>query len=65
MTAAASTRSLLAGLDDEHARIDLAGQRHEVGIGELSPLLVWRICDVYGGRARRKVKPLSVGYARR
>ena len=39
---------VLAGLDDEHARIDLAGQRHEVGIGELSRywfgdfVMLWR-----------------------
>src|ERR1700722_7045963 len=51
---------VLAGLDDEHARIDLAGQRHEVGIGELSRywfgdfVMLWR-------PGTQKVKPLSVG----
>jgi general secretion pathway protein A len=51
---------VLAGLDDEHARIDLAGQRHEVGIGELSRywfgdfVMLWR-------PGTQTVKPLSVG----
>jgi general secretion pathway protein A len=51
---------VLAGLDDEHARIDLAGEVHEVGIGELSRywfgdfVLLWR-------PGTQKVKPLSVG----
>jgi general secretion pathway protein A len=51
---------VLAGLDDEHARIDLAGQSHEVGIGELSRywfgdfVMLWR-------PGTQKVKPLSVG----
>jgi general secretion pathway protein A len=51
---------VLAGLDDEHARIDLAGDMHEVGIGELSRywfgdfVLLWR-------PGTQKVKPLSVG----
>jgi len=51
---------VLAGLDDEHARIDLAGQRHAVGIGELSRywfgdfVMLWR-------PGTQKVKPLSVG----
>jgi general secretion pathway protein A len=51
---------VLAGLDDEHARIDVAGQRHEVGIGELSRywfgdfVMLWR-------PGTQKVKPLSVG----
>ena len=51
---------VLAGLDDEHARIDLAGQTHEVGIGELSRywfgdfVMLWR-------PGTQKVKPLSVG----
>jgi general secretion pathway protein A len=51
---------VLAGLDDEHARIDLAGQAHEVGIGELSRywfgdfVMLWR-------PGTQKVKPLSVG----
>jgi general secretion pathway protein A len=51
---------VLAGLDDERARIDLAGQRHEVGIGELSRywfgdfVMLWR-------PGTQKVKPLSVG----
>ena len=51
---------VLAGLDDEHARIDLAGQTHEVGIGELSRywfgdfVMLWR-------PGTQTVKPLSVG----
>jgi general secretion pathway protein A len=51
---------VLAGLDDEHARIDLAGQTHEIGIGELSRywfgdfVMLWR-------PGTQKVKPLSVG----
>jgi len=51
---------VLAGLDDEHARIDLAGQTREVGIGELSRywfgdfVMLWR-------PGTQKVKPLSVG----
>jgi len=51
---------VLAGLDDEHARIDLAGQTHAVGIGELSRywfgdfVMLWR-------PGTQKVKPLSVG----
>lgn len=51
---------VLAGLDDEHARIDLAGRTHEVGIGELSRywfgdfVMLWR-------PGTQKVKPLSVG----
>jgi general secretion pathway protein A len=51
---------VLAGLNDEHARIDLAGERHEVGIGELSRywfgdfVMLWR-------PGTQKVKPLSVG----
>jgi len=51
---------VLAGLDDEYARIDLAGQSHEVGIGELSRywfgdfVMLWR-------PGTQKVKPLSVG----
>ena len=51
---------VLAGLDDEHARIDLAGQIQDVGIGELSRywfgdfVMLWR-------PGTQKVKPLSVG----
>jgi general secretion pathway protein A len=51
---------VLAGLDDEHARIDIAGRTHEVGIGELSRywfgdfVMLWR-------PGTQKVKPLSVG----
>jgi general secretion pathway protein A len=51
---------VLAGLDDEHARIDLAGQTHEFGIGELSRywfgdfVMLWR-------PGTQTVKPLSVG----
>jgi general secretion pathway protein A len=51
---------VLAGLDDEHARIDLAGRTHDVGIGELSRywfgdfVMLWR-------PGTQKVKPLSVG----
>jgi len=51
---------VLAGLDDERARIDLAGHVHEVGIGELSRywfgdfILLWR-------PGTQKVKPLTVG----
>jgi len=51
---------VLAGLDDEHARIDLAGQAREVGIGELSRywfgdfVMLWR-------PGTQTVKPLSVG----
>ena len=51
---------VLAGLDDEHARIDLAGQTRQVGIGELSRywfgdfVMLWR-------PGTQKVKPLSVG----
>lgn len=51
---------VLAGLDDEHARIDLAGQTHELGIGELSRywfgdfVMLWR-------PGTQTVKPLSVG----
>jgi general secretion pathway protein A len=51
---------VLASLDDEHARIDLAGQTHEVGIGELSRywfgdfVMLWR-------PGTQKVKPLSLG----
>jgi general secretion pathway protein A len=51
---------VLAGLDDEHARIDIAGQTHEVGIGELSRywfgdfVMLWR-------PGTQTVKPLSVG----
>jgi general secretion pathway protein A len=51
---------VLAGLDDEHARIDIAGQTQQVGIGELSRywfgdfVMLWR-------PGTQKVKPLSVG----
>ena len=51
---------VLAGLDDEHARIDLAGQTQQVGIGELSRywfgdfVMLWR-------PGTQKVKPLSLG----
>jgi general secretion pathway protein A len=51
---------VLAGLDDEHARIDLAGQTHEFGIAELSRywfgdfVMLWR-------PGTQTVKPLSVG----
>jgi len=51
---------VLAALDDEHARINLAGAMHAVGIGELSRywfgdfVLLWR-------PGTQKVKPLSVG----
>jgi general secretion pathway protein A len=51
---------VLAALDDEHARIDLAGHTHEVGIGELSRywfgdfVMLWR-------PGTQKVKPLSMG----
>jgi general secretion pathway protein A len=51
---------VLAGLDDEHARIDLGGQTHDVGIGELSRywfgdfVMLWR-------PGTQKVKPLSLG----
>src|SRR5579863_9804500 len=51
---------VLAGLDDEHARIDLAGQTHELGIGELARywfgdfVMLWR-------PGTQTVKPLSVG----
>ena len=51
---------VLAALDDEHARINLAGALHEIGIGELSRywfgdfVLLWR-------PGTQKVKPLSVG----
>ncbi|HEY5102347.1 MAG TPA: AAA family ATPase [Steroidobacteraceae bacterium] len=58
--AGAKHQVVLASLDDEHARIDLAGVAHEVGIGELSRywfgdfVLLWR-------PGTQKVKPLSVG----
>jgi general secretion pathway protein A len=51
---------VLAGLDDEHARIDLGGQTHELAIGELSRywfgdfVVLWR-------PGTQIVKPLSVG----
>jgi general secretion pathway protein A len=51
---------VLAGLDDERARIDLAGQTHELAIGELSRywfgdfVVLWR-------PGTQIVKPLSVG----
>jgi general secretion pathway protein A len=51
---------VLAGLDDEHARIDIAGQTHELAVGELSRywfgdfVVLWR-------PATQTVKPLSVG----
>jgi general secretion pathway protein A len=51
---------VLTGLDDEHARIDLASHTHDVGIGELSRywfgdfVMLWR-------PGTQKVKPLSVG----
>jgi general secretion pathway protein A len=51
---------VLAALDDEHARINLAGEVHELGIGELSRywfgdfVLLWR-------PGTQKVKPLAVG----
>ena len=51
---------VLAGLDDERAHIDLAGETHEVGIGELSRywfgdfVMLWR-------PGTQTVKPLSVG----
>jgi general secretion pathway protein A len=58
--AGAKHQVVLASLDDEHARIYLAGEIHEVGIGELSRywfgdfVLLWR-------PGTQKVKPLSVG----
>ena len=58
--AGAKHQIVLAGLDDERARIDLAGHVHEVGIGELSRfwfgdfVLLWR-------PGTQKVKPLSLG----
>jgi len=58
--AGAKHQVVLAALDDEHARINLAGEAHEVGIGELSRywfgdfVLLWR-------PGTQKVKPLSVG----
>jgi general secretion pathway protein A len=51
---------VLAGLDDEHARIDIAGQTHELSIGELSRywfgdfVMLWR-------PGTQTVKPLTVG----
>ena len=51
---------VLTALDDEHARINLAGEAHEIGIGELSRywfgdfVLLWR-------PGTQKVKPLAVG----
>jgi general secretion pathway protein A len=58
--AGAKHQVVLASLDDEHARINLAGEAHEVGIGELSRywfgdfVLLWR-------PGTQKVKPLSMG----
>ena len=58
--AGAKHQVVLASLDDEHARIELAGATYEVGIGELSRywfgdfVLLWR-------PGTQKVKPLSVG----
>ncbi len=51
---------VLAGLDDEHARIDIAGATHELSIGELSRywfgdfVMLWR-------PGTQTVKPLTVG----
>jgi general secretion pathway protein A len=51
---------VLTRLDDEHARIDLGGARHDVGIGELSRywfgdfVMLWR-------PGTRQVKSLSLG----
>ena len=51
---------VLAGLDDEHARIDIAGATHELSIGELSRywfgdfIMLWR-------PGTQTVKPLTVG----
>jgi general secretion pathway protein A len=58
--AGAKHQVVLAALDDEHARVNLAGEPHEVGIGELSRywfgdfVLLWR-------PGTQKVKPLSMG----
>jgi general secretion pathway protein A len=51
---------LLTNLSDEHAKVELGGTRHEIGIGELSRywfgdfVMLWR-------PATQSVKPLYVG----
>jgi general secretion pathway protein A len=58
--AGAKHQVVLAALDDEHARINLAGDAHEIGIGELSRywfgdfVLLWR-------PGTQKVRPLAMG----
>ncbi len=55
-----SHQVVLTGLTDERAQVELGGQRHEVGIGELSRywfgdfVMLWRPGTTH-------VKPLSVG----